>query len=223
MLPVLLIADNLDQIQSHIDSLLKKEYVIDIFYYGDKEAISIDTVREINRITQQPAFRKRAFILFDFHLLKKEAQNALLKTLEERNEENIFIMVSSDEYKVLPTILSRCRIEHLSENIENDFSLLESMSLFTQASSQNILLATQSLSKGDHTDAIRQLRDYLHVIARSSRGDEEKRASMYRALGLVSEVENQLKNNIYPEFTLDYLLLCLKQSKLIPLSKVDEL
>ena len=48
-------------------------------------------------------------IINDAHRLNKTAQNALLKTLEEANENVILILVSSDDKKLLPTILSRCQ------------------------------------------------------------------------------------------------------------------
>ncbi len=223
MLPVLLIGDNTDRINSHIATLLEKEQILDVFYYGEKDSIVIDTIRDINRSTQQPAFRKRAFILFDFHNVKKEAQNALLKTLEERNEENLFIIIAHDEYKILSTILSRCRIDRLIENKDENYALLESLSLFDDISSHKVLQTTQMLGKGDHAEVIHQLRTYFYTCVHNVTIDARKRVEMYALLELIYEVEHQLKNNIYPEFSLDYLLLRIKQSNILPLPKVDDL
>ncbi len=52
----------------------------------------------------------RAVILEDATNLTPDAQNALLKTLEELPEEGIIILGASSDAKFLPTILSRCEI-----------------------------------------------------------------------------------------------------------------
>lgn len=42
-------------------------------------------------------------------MLSNNAFNALLKTLEEPPEQVIFILATTEPYKVLPTIISRCQ------------------------------------------------------------------------------------------------------------------
>lgn len=51
--------------------------------------------------------RYKFYILNDAHLLTDEAQNALLKILEEPPSHNVFILVSSLPHNLFPTILSR--------------------------------------------------------------------------------------------------------------------
>ena len=51
----------------------------------------------------------KAFIVDEAELLKKESQNALLKTLEEPPLGTIIILVTSAEEGLLPTIRSRCQ------------------------------------------------------------------------------------------------------------------
>lgn len=70
----------------------------------------------------------RAVVLEDASNLTVEAQNALLKTLEEPPPEAILILGAPSEVKFLPTILSRCEIVILTEhsaynnyNIYNDY------------------------------------------------------------------------------------------------------
>jgi len=47
------------------------------------------------------------FIIDEVHMLSKAAFNALLKTLEEPPSHALFILATTEVYKVLPTILSR--------------------------------------------------------------------------------------------------------------------
>ncbi len=49
------------------------------------------------------------YIIDECHMLSKEAFNALLKTIEEPPAKVIFVLATTEEYKVPPTIVSRCQ------------------------------------------------------------------------------------------------------------------
>ncbi len=53
--------------------------------------------------------RFKLYIIDECHMLTKEAFNALLKTIEEPPENVIFILATTEEHKVPPTIISRCQ------------------------------------------------------------------------------------------------------------------
>ena len=53
--------------------------------------------------------RNKLYIVDECHMLTKEAFNALLKTIEEPPPNVIFILATTEEHKVPPTILSRCQ------------------------------------------------------------------------------------------------------------------
>jgi len=69
----------------------------------------IDEVRELReRVRFSPSRGKyKVFVIDEAHQLTKEAFNALLKTLEEPPAHAIFILATTEPYKMLPTILSR--------------------------------------------------------------------------------------------------------------------
>lgn len=52
---------------------------------------------------------KKIYILKDFDLATVQAQNKLLKTLEEPPKSVVFILTTSNENNVLPTVKSRCK------------------------------------------------------------------------------------------------------------------
>jgi DNA polymerase III delta prime subunit len=58
---------------------------------------------------------QKIVILDDAHLLTTEAQNALLKVLEEPPERTIIILSSATTDALLPTIISRCQIVELEK------------------------------------------------------------------------------------------------------------
>ncbi len=53
--------------------------------------------------------RYKIYIIDEVHMLTDHAFNALLKTLEEPPKNVIFILATTEEYKVIPTIISRCQ------------------------------------------------------------------------------------------------------------------
>ncbi len=78
---------------------------------GDTGAIKIDQVRDaIERSAYRPfEGRRRVVIVDDAESLNSEAQNALLKTLEEPPAASTFVLVTSRPDTLLPTVLSRCQ------------------------------------------------------------------------------------------------------------------
>ncbi len=74
-----------------------------------KDSVSIDAVREIrNFLWRKPvASPKRTLVIDEAEFLTVEAQNALLKVIEEPPASSLIIVVSSDLDSLLPTIPSR--------------------------------------------------------------------------------------------------------------------
>ena len=78
------------------------------------DAASNSRVEEIRNIIEQVRYapikgRFKVYIIDEVHMLSNNAFNALLKTLEEPPEQVIFILATTEPYKVLPTIISRCQ------------------------------------------------------------------------------------------------------------------
>ena len=69
----------------------------------------IDEIRSLREnVAISPAHGKyKIYIIDEVHMLTKEAFNALLKTLEEPPEHVVFILATTDPYKMPATILSR--------------------------------------------------------------------------------------------------------------------
>jgi DNA polymerase-3 subunit delta' len=83
---------------------------------GRRPEIRVDQMRDLVRDVAGPPFeaRSRVFILDDAHLLREEAANALLKSLEEPPPEAHLVLVSSVPQALLPTIRSRCQMLRFS-------------------------------------------------------------------------------------------------------------
>ena len=71
----------------------------------------IDEVRELREAVKYSPMQGqyRVYIIDEVHMLTKEAFNALLKTLEEPPAHVVFILATTEVYKIPSTILSRCQ------------------------------------------------------------------------------------------------------------------
>lgn len=73
--------------------------------------ISVDEIRSqiLNDISLKPySSRYKIYIVPDAQLMNQQAQNAILKTLEEPPEYAIIMLLTNNVDKFLPTIISRC-------------------------------------------------------------------------------------------------------------------
>ena len=80
-------------------------------------SIKIDQIRFLNeKIVEKPIISNRkVYIINNADLMRIEAQNALLKTLEEPPEYATIILVATNESMLLNTIKSRCIKLHFSK------------------------------------------------------------------------------------------------------------
>ena len=71
----------------------------------------VEQVRDlIDKVRYAPIKGKyKVYIIDEVHMMSAGAFNALLKTLEEPPEHVIFILATTEPFKVLPTIISRCQ------------------------------------------------------------------------------------------------------------------
>ena len=78
---------------------------------GDSGTIKLDQVREaIDRTAYRPFEGRRRLVMIDgADALNVEAQNALLKTLEEPPPASVFVLVTDRPDMLLPTVRSRCQ------------------------------------------------------------------------------------------------------------------
>ena len=86
----------------------------------DGNSIKIEQIRTMQKkIQEKPIIsNKKVYIINNSDKMTKEAQNCLLKTLEEPPEFAIIILIGSNESLFLDTIKSRCIILHF-EQIES--------------------------------------------------------------------------------------------------------
>ena len=132
----------------------------------------IDEIRSLREnVLIAPAHGKyKIYIIDEVHMLTKEAFNALLKTLEEPPSHVVFILATTDPYKMPATILSRTQ--------RYDFRRLSIINIVDQF---KIILNDDNI---EYDEAA------LKLIARKSDG------SMRDGLGYLDQVLNYSEKNI---------------------------
>ena len=91
--------------------ILEDSMMQDYYELGpDGKSIKVAQIRELqNVINIKPIFSKKSvYIIDDADLMTIEAQNSLLKTLEEPPEYAVIILIVHNERSVLSTVKSRC-------------------------------------------------------------------------------------------------------------------
>ncbi len=84
---------------------------LDIIEVDGASTRGIDDVRELRESVRYAPTggRTKVYIIDEVHMLTREAFNALLKTLEEPPPHVVFVMATTEPFKVPATILSRCQ------------------------------------------------------------------------------------------------------------------
>ncbi|WP_016948760.1 DNA polymerase III subunit gamma/tau [Anabaena sp. PCC 7108] len=140
----------------------------------------------IERCTLAPiAGRYRIFILDECHCLTGNAFNALLKCIEEPPPHVVFILCTTEQHKVLPTIISRCQVFNFRTlSIQ---TIVQHLRIIANAESISIneeaLIAIARLSDGG-------LRDALQLLGQASLLDVDITAHhVMEIVGGVTEAE----------------------------------
>lgn len=108
-------------------------------------SIKIEQIRELQRkVSEKPIISsKKVYIINDSEKMTIEAQNCLLKTLEEPPEYVTIILIASSESLFLDTIKSRCMIIHFEKIKDDEISQFLKRNFNTEISNSVMLQACQ--------------------------------------------------------------------------------
>ncbi len=175
------------------------------------DAASNSGVQEVRNLIEKVKYapikgRYKVYIIDEVHMMTSSAFNALLKTLEEPPEYVVFILCTTDPYKLLPTIISRCQRFEFKKISDNDLKklivrVLTSENIKADLETVNLIV---ELANGGARDSLSML-DQL--IAYS--GNEIHLDDVRRVFGLTSMDEKlNLLKIISENNTLQLLNIC---------------
>lgn len=129
MLPKIFIHQDLGAREKAINEYLAQfgfsDPDVDLLYLKDDEKLGIEAVKKIREFFSIKPYQKdkKAVVAVSADNLTHQAQNALLKSLEEPPTNSIIILGVTTDDRLLPTILSRCQIININQ--KPDQSLTE--------------------------------------------------------------------------------------------------
>lgn len=143
--------------------------VIEIDAASNNGADDIRALRDSVKFLPSSA-RYKVYIIDEVHMLSNAAFNALLKTLEEPPKYVVFILCTTEPYKIPETILSRCQ--------RFDFKAISSTGIFNRlkqiseeekiAVSDEALREITTLAEGGMRDALSLLDQVISYVGNKS-------------------------------------------------------
>ena len=172
----------------------------------DKKSIGIDQAREVKTFLQKKPFSHtyKAVIVKNADRLTTEAQNALLKVLEEPPIYANIILLTKTESALLPTVISRCQKVPLNAQRVGEWEYNADLrELLTMSKGERLAWAEEK-SKEEREDIITLLEEWtysLHV-------ELEKNLLCGPQISTMLEVKEDLeKTNVNLKLALEYLCL----------------
>ena len=204
-----LITGPIPKTKEYVFDFLKKEKIdkIDITIIESEKAVGIAQVKEFQRKIYLKPYKsdKKAVILQADNGLTTEAQNALLKVLEEPPNNTIIAILTEFPDNVLSTIISRCKVITLEKEItEKDFKEFEKiLVLLKDRGVGERLKLAQDYSKDKET-ALEFLKNLIFASENLLKDNNE----MLSTIKLLQESYKEIKNtNINLRLAMEHLFL----------------
>jgi DNA polymerase-3 subunit delta' len=201
-------------------------------------SIGIDEIRKFKKKLQFEPYEseKQIGLILHASALTLQAQNSLLKILEEPGENTIFILTVSNERALLPTILSRSQKIYIKEGIDKQpeavFKDVDSKFLtkikpgnFFNASIEDRFLIVEELVELNKENPnlidwfLKQIldkyREDLMISLREKGENREKDEDLNKISNSVNKIKetiNYISHNVNKRLALENLILQLEES-----------
>ena len=203
--------------KSYINAVCEKEGVeeLDRSFLEFEGTIGIEEVRNIQKTIFLKPLRgnKKTIIIANVHTATIEAQNAMLKFLEEPPQNTFVFLTAATANLLLPTVLSRCQIIKLTE--QDSYStekLTELKDTFNELNTWSVekkLLLAQNLAI-DKQKAIIWISDMI-FMARSVMLENLSESNIFTIEQLQNAYQQLTTTNINTRFLLENTLLGIKE------------
>ncbi len=193
MMPLIFVSDEKNEVLEYLKKYIKSDYLL-FEVVPQKEKYSIDDIRDIKKEIITYFDKLRIYIFENFHNSSLEAQNSFLKILEETPSNVLFVLIVDNQYKLLPTILSRGRIINLNKKellLSKDKELI--LNNFLKAKSLD-LKSVENIT----------IDDLILFFKKKLLEDKNYSKILNEALEIRSLID---RNNLNSRLTLDYLLI----------------
>lgn len=178
------------------------------------DAASNNGVEEIRNILEKVNFlpsqlNKKVYIIDEVHMLSGAAFNALLKTLEEPPAHVMFVLATTEPYKIPATILSRCQRFDYKRIRSKD--IVEQLRMISQK--ENINISEEALySIAEASDG--GMRDALSIL---------DQVSIYNIEGVTEEDVDNVTGRVSDTYVLKLIKALHEENAYDSLNLADEI
>lgn len=214
MIPLIVVSRQPEKLEEYIQKFIKDNAIRTYNIYSIKPLkteITIDQIRSITHEIITQASEMRLFVCYSFDNANLEAQNAFLKTLEEKHIQNHFILLASNAERIIPTIRSRSKIIPLDSHHDTIHIRPETLNLLNrvESSAGYEFLSDPVIQNITREDAELFIDECIVYLRGELRGNKKN-------IGLVIKKSLQYKqllqsNNLNPQLTIDNMLIFLKR------------
>jgi len=178
--------------------------IVNSLILGEQEnKITISAVRQLRQYLYGSGKSRRSIIFYDFQSATIEAQNALLKVLEDLGDKHRFTIFVDNVESILPTIRSRSQIEILSEESpvsDVAVSYIQKLEAYKKDEITNLML--EFTSKEELDNFFVSLIYFLHLKI------QDKESWAIKPIKKALSIRHLLKsNNLNPQLAFDQWLL----------------
>jgi DNA polymerase III delta prime subunit len=174
----------------------------DILIINELSGWGIAQTRTIRYFLAQKPYShpSRFVIIYQSENLETEAQNALLKILEEPGDNRFIILTCTNKNQLLETIISRCHLIFLANNHE-----IPTHSIFSQFNSIKEALSVFDTLGTDKTNIKNLLQEELNTLHQSLL--KYPNPKIGQKIKILITSLNFIDHHLDPRLALDYYLL----------------
>jgi DNA polymerase III gamma/tau subunit len=209
--------ETIEQLQKHPEVILKG--------LKKEDKLGIEDIKDLQTaMTYRPMeLSKQIAIIFNCQKMTVEAQNAMLKTLEDYSDWSEYILVVDNDQNLLNTIISRCKKLYTHDNsstekpdtISSDTNIQD---LLSESISNQFLFIEKLVEEEKETpdkiiNFISNISNYLQQSLQSAINtkDKSKEEESIYAIEKVNIAKRRIEANTNKKLTLENLLLQLKR------------
>ncbi len=212
--------------QKDTKCLFCHKQIYEIIPSDDRQSIGIETIQELQshvKFKYSPE-EPLAVLIHEAHTLTVQAQNALLKTLEDDRAELHFVLTVNHQNNLLPTILSRAQIKfpqiavqndiqaHTEEQFDTDMYKYAEQLLGDDSLSAKLMLVQEIVQKAkDDNQLINNITmtmaKLLRANLRAAIDDNRSPDLVAKQLKLLHDIRQKLTRNVNKKIALEHWVL----------------
>ncbi|HEX8965292.1 MAG TPA: hypothetical protein VF820_02580 [Patescibacteria group bacterium] len=199
MMSLLLISNDQQKAREYAKNLFLAKGInnVDIAIVDSENAIGIEDIRTIQKNLYLKPLKslEKVLIIPNIQTASTEAQNSLLKVLEEPPANTTIVLLATTEKLLLPTILSRCKIEILDNKqeitAERTDEIAKEFEKIANAPIGEKLAIAQKLAE-DKTEAINFLTTAITIARDQMIQDVKNNKSAIKKAGEINKLQKAL-------------------------------